>query len=143
VFAGHKNLFHIFGHGEVWHSDTTSRYVSHYNNYGKVINVTGKETESTQIVSYEDRSFTSIYGGHFRADANTYPSWFKKDYVYGYAGLDSYGYTHRSTCTPRVAQGLYIEVYEDRVVFTMKNFGDVSGYKTTDLIVPYTVWLYK
>ena len=143
VFAGHRNLFHIFGHGEVWHSDTTSRYVSHYNNYGKVIDVTGKETESTQIVSYENRSFTSIYGGHFRPDANAYASWFMTDYVYGYAGTNKNDFTHRSTCTPRIAQGLYIEVYEDRVVFTMKNFGDVKGYKTTDLIVPYTVWLYK
>ena len=53
------------------------------------------------------------------------------------------GYTHRSTCTPRVAQGLYIEVFEDRIVFTMKNFGDYPGYRTEDLIEPYTVYLYK
>ena len=108
VFIGHKNLYHIFGHGEVWYSDTTVRYASHHDKKGLVIDVTGKETESTQIVSYEDRDFTSIYGGHFRPDANSYASWFEKDYVYGYAGLDEYGYTHRSTCTPKVAQGLYI-----------------------------------
>ncbi len=143
IFLGHKNLYHIFGHGEVWFSDTTVRYVSHHNLKGNVIDVTNKETDSSQIVSYENRDFTSIYGGHFRPDANSHPQWFEKDYVTGYAGLSEYGYTHRSTCTPKVAQGLYFEVFEDRIVFTMKNFGDYEGYKTTDLITPYTVWLYK
>ena len=143
VFLGHKNLYHIFGHGEVWHNDTTVRYVSHHNKQGKVIDVKGTETESTEIVQYANRDFTLIYGGHFRADANSYPEWFKKDYVIGYSGLSYYGYTHRSTCTPRVAQGLYIEVFEDRIVFTMKNFGDYPGWTTNDLITPYTVYLYK
>lgn len=143
VFLGHKNLFHIFGHGEVWYSDTTVRYVSHHNKQGKVIDVKGTETESTEIVQYANRDFTLVYGGHFRADANAHPEWFEKDYVRGYAGLSTYGYTHRSTCTPRVAQGLYIEVFEDRIVFTMKNFGDYPGWTTEDLITPYTVYLYK
>jgi len=143
VFLGHKNLYHIFGHGEIWFNDTTVRYVSHHNKQGKVIDVDGTETESTELVQYANRDFTSIYGGHFRADANSYPDWFHKDYVIGYAGLSSYGYTHRSTCTPRVAQGLYIEVFEDRIVFTMKNFGDYPGWTTNDLITPYTVYLYK
>ena len=143
VYLGHKNLYHIFGHGEVWFSDTTVRYVSHHNKQGKVIDVKGTETESTEVVQYANRDFTLVYGGHFRADANAYPEWFKNDYVIGYAGLSYYGYTHRSTCTPRVAQGLYIEVFEDRIVFTMKNFGDYPGYRTEDLIEPYTVYLYK
>lgn len=143
LFLGHKNLYHIFGHGEVWYSDTTARYVSHHDKSGKVIDVTGKETDSSEIVSYDNRDFTSIYGGHFRPDANTYPQWFDIDFVRGYAGLPSYGYTHRSTCTPKVGQGLYIEVFEDRIVFTMKNIGDAEGFSTDDLITPYTVWLYK
>ena len=143
VFLGHKNLFHIFGHGEVWFNDTTVRYVSHHNKSGKVIDVKGTETDSTQLIQYANRDFTSIYGGHFRADANNYAKWFEKDYVIGYAGLSTYGYTHRSTCTPRVAQGLYIEIFEDRIVFTMMNFGDYPGWTTDDLITPYTVYLYK
>ena len=40
-------------------------------------------------------------------------------------------------------QGLYIEVYEDRIVITMKNFGTYAGYTPEDLITPYTVWLYQ
>ena len=143
IYKGHKNLYHIFGHGEVWYTDTTSRYVSHHNTNGMVIDVTGTETNSSQIVDYANRDFTLIYGGHFRPDANSYSQWFKTDYVYGYAGTASPLFTHRSTCTPRVTQGLYIEVFEDRIVFTMKNFGDYPGWTTDDLITPYTVWLYK
>lgn len=143
VYLGHKNLYHIFGHGEVWYSDTTARYVSHHNTQGKVIDVTGKETDSTQVVQYANRDFTLVYGGHFRPDANAYSKWFEMDFVRGYAGLETFGYTHRSTCTPRVGQGLYIEVFEDRIVFTMKNIGDYEGFSTDDLITPYTVYLYK
>ena len=143
VYKGHKNLYHIFGHGEVWFSDTTARYVSHHNMAGQVIDVTGKESSSSEIISYDLRSFTMIYGGHFRPDANAYPSWFMKDYVYGFAGTSTPLFTHRSTCTPKIAQGLYIEVYENKVVFTMKNFGTVEGFTTNDLIEPYTAWLYK
>jgi hypothetical protein len=143
ILRGHKNLFHLFGHYEVWHSDTTARYVSHHNLSGKVMDVTGDETESTEVISYRGRDFTSIYGGTFRPDANDYSDWFEEDYVTGYAGLPTYGYTHRSTCTPRVGQGLYIEVFEDRIVFTMKNIGDADGFSTDDLITPYTVWLYE
>ena len=143
IYLGHKNLYHIFGHAEVWYSDTTSRYVSHHDTAGVVMDVTGKETDSSQITSYENRDFTLIYGGHFRPDANKYPKWFADDFVTGFAGLADYGYTHRSTCTPQVGQGLYIEVYEDRIVFTMKNVGTVRPFSTRDRIDPYTVWLYK
>lgn len=143
VFAGHKNLYHIFGHAEIWYSDTTVRYVTHHNSQGNPVDVTGKETDSTQVVGYANRDYTTVYGGHFRPDANEKSRWFEMDFVTGYAGTDSYGFTHRSTCTPRVAQGMYIEVYEDRIVFTMKNFGDVAPFSNDDLIVPYTVYLYK
>ena len=143
VYLGHKNLFHIFGHAEVWHNDTTVRYVTHHDKEGNPIDVTGKETDSTEVVKCEDRDFSMVYGGHFRPDANAYPQWFDIDKVIGYAGLSTYGYSHRSTCTPKVAQGLYVEVYEDRIVFTMKNFGTYEGWTPSDLITPYTVWLKK
>ena len=144
VFKGHKNLYHLFGHGEIWYSDTTVRYVSHHDKKGNVIDVSGNETTSAEIISYENRDFTSIYAGHFRADANAYPQWFRRDTkVIGYAGLSTYGYTHLSTAESRVGQGLYIEVYEDRIVFTMKNVGDYEGFSTSDIIDSYTVWLYE
>lgn len=143
VFSGHKNLVHIYGHDETWHSDTTSRYVIHYKQ-GNRLDVTGKETNSSQIVSFENRDFTAIYGGHFRPDSNS--GYFKKDdKVYGWAGHPdgNTNHTHAGTATPTRAQGLYIEVYEDRIVFTMKNIGTATGYTTEDLIEPYTMWLYK
>ncbi len=143
IYRGHKNLYHIFGHGEVWFSDTTVRYVSHHNMGGEVIDVNNSETTSSDIISYENRSFTMVYGGHFRPDANTYSTWFMNDYVKGFAGTSQKNFTHRSTCTPRVAQGMYIEIFENKIVFTMKNFGNLPGWTPNDLIEPYTVWLYK
>ena len=143
LFDGHKNLVHVYGHDETWHSDTTARYVCHYKD-GEVIDVTGKEKESTEIVSYDDRQFTSIYGGHFRPDATVYKTWFEDDWVSGNAGFGGEKpFTHRSTATPRVGQGLYAEVYDDRIVFTMKNIGDAEGFSTSDEIEPYTMWLNK
>jgi hypothetical protein len=144
VFKGHKNLYHLFGHGEIWYSDNTVRYVTHHNKSGKPVDVSGNETNSSEVIAYENRDFTSIYAGHFRADANTYPEWFRRDTkVIGYAGLPRYGFTHLSTAESRVGQGLYIEVYEDRIVFTMKNVGDYPGFSTEDIIDSYTVWLYE
>ena len=42
-----------------------------------------------------------------------------------------------------MSQGMYGEVYEDRVVFQMKNVGDYPGFATEDILEPYTVYLYK
>lgn len=144
VFLGHKNLYHIFGHGETWYSDLTVRYVTHHYKTGTPIDVNGTETDSTQVVPYNRRDFTSVYGGTFRPSGE-YGTWFKRsDKVTGYAGYDNYGFTHHTTSTPLVAQGMYIEVFEDRVVFTMMNFGSIKPYRTgKDLIESYTVWLYK
>ena len=144
VFKGHKNLYHLFGHGEIWYSDNTVRYVTHHNKSGKPVDVSGNETDSSEVIAYENRDFTSIYAGHFRPDANAYPQWFYRDKkVIGYAGLPTYGFTHLSTADTKVGQGLYIEVFEDRIVFTMKNIGTADGFSTDDIISSYTVWLYE
>ena len=42
-----------------------------------------------------------------------------------------------------MAQGMYFEVFEDRIVFTMKNIGDYPGFSTEDVMESYTVYLYK
>ena len=48
-----------------------------------------------------------------------------------------------STATPRVGQGMYVQVFDDRIVFTLKNIGDYEGLSTEDILESYTVWLYK
>ena len=144
ILSGHKNLFYMFGHWHTfnsYHQDTTVKNVLHYNQNGNVINIKGTETESTQVAGAQNRSFTAVWMGGFRLDwstddGTTNADKFNGDYVTG-------NYTHPSTGTPRMAQGMYIEVYEDRVVFQMKNVGDYPGFTTNDILEPYTVYLYK
>ena len=114
----------------------------HYDTSGKLIEINGDETDSTQLVKYEDRGFNAVYMGHFRPMYGSHKTWFAADPVRGYGGYSDKN-VQPSTATPRVGQGMFIQVYEDRVVFTMKNFGDIPGLSTDDLIEPYTVYLYK
>lgn len=51
--------------------------------------------------------------------------------------------TVKTTATPKVAQGTYITVYEDRVEFQSKNFGTYPGYTMDDIVKPYTVYRNK
>ena len=142
IYKGHHNLFHFYGHHPVYYHDYTVRGVLHHNLAGNAVAMEGNETDSLQVMGDKKRSFTSVNMGHFRPDSGQ-KRWFKVDTVVGYAGLDTYGFTYNTTCTPRVAQGMYVKVYEDRIVFENKNFGDISGYATEDTFEPYTVWLYQ
>lgn len=144
VLSGHKNLFYMFGHWHTFHSyqqGTTVKSVLHYNELGNIMGIKGTETESTQVSGAQNRSFTTVWMGGFRldwssGDGKTNEDKFNGDFVTGH-------YTHPSTGTPRMAQGMYIEVYPDKVVFQMKNIGDYPGFSTEDILEPYTVYLYK
>ena len=139
VLSGHRNLFYLFGHWHIFesfHTDHTVKNVLHYNNQGNVADIKGYETESTEVSSLANRSFTAVWMGAFRLDWSDNPEKFENDVVVG-------KFTSPSTATPKLAQGMYIEVYEDRVVFTMKNIGTWPGYSTEDTLEPYTVYLYK
>ena len=134
----------MFGHWHTfnsYHKDTTVKNVLHYKEDGKVMPITGRETESTEVAGAANRSFTCVWMGGFRldwssGDGKTNADKFNDDYVTGI-------HTHQSTGTPRMAQGMYIEVYPDRVVFQMKNVGDYPEFSTEDILQPYTVYLYK
>ena len=143
VYAGHRNLFHFFGHWESWYHDYSSKAVIHYNSAKKPVVIEGNETDSTQVISFSQRSFNAVNMGHFRPMYNDSPDMFEKDYVIGDAGFGGNRYTHGSTCTPKCGQGMYVAVYEDRIEFTMKNIGDYEGLTTDDILETYTVWLYK
>ena len=81
--------------------------------------------------------------GHFRPMYNEYPDMFNLDRITGYGGYKNMAIQHGSTMTPKLCQGVYVKVYEDRIVFTVKNYGDYPGCATSDILEPYTVYLYK
>ena len=144
VLSGHKNLFYMFGHWHTYysyHKGATVKSVLHYGQSGNILTIKGNETESTQIAGAQNRSFTAVWMGGFRldwssGDGTNNADKFNEDSVSG-------NYNHPSTGTPRMAQGMFVKVYEDRVVFQMKNVGDYPGFTTNDILEPYTVYLYK
>ena len=143
IYAGHRNLFHFFGHWESWYHDYSSKAVIHYSATKKPIAIKGTETDSTQVPGADTRSFNAVNMGHFRPMYNDSPDMFEKDYVIGDAGYGGTRFSHGSTCTPKCGQGMYVAVYEDRIEFTMKNIGTYEGLTTEDILATYTVWLYK
>ena len=144
VFIGHRNLFQLFGHWESWMSDYTVKNVLHYDTKGNLIEIEGDETDSDDLnLTLSKRGYNAVYMGHIRPMYSDYKDWFEKsDALWGDGGTGKWQH-FPSTGTPKVGQCMYIEVFEDRVVFTMKNFGTIEGFSTDDLIVPYTVYLYK
>ena len=143
IYKGHTNLFHFFGHWESYYHDYSVKGVIHHIASGDPIMMKGDETSSLEVIGNKNRSFNSVNMGHFRPMYGDNPQYFQMDAIKGYGGYDKYAVQHGSTRTPRVAQGMYVQVYENKIVFTVKNYGDIKGYETETLLEPYTVWLYK
>ena len=143
IYKGHTNLFHFYGHWETWYHDYSVRGVLHYNNAGSPILMKGRETSSIDVLGDKPRNFTTVNMGHFRAMYNDFPDMFYNDRITGYGGYSKVQIQHGSTCTPKLCQGVYVKVYENRIVFQYKNYGTYAGCTTEDILEPYTVWLYK
>ena len=148
VFLGHNNLFQLYGHWETYNAPYTTNNLFHYDSLGNLVAGPENETNSSNIIDPSKRGFNAVYMGHFRPDYNGHTDWFFNDPVLGYSGkTDSNGNLTQtaepSTKTPKIAQGMYIEVFEDRVVFTMKNFGIVPNFETGNDFEPYTVYLHQ
>ena len=67
---------------------------------------------------------------------------FNADGLTGYGGEKEKTY-FVGTGTPKLAQYLVLEVFEDKVVFNVRNAGDNDGYKPADKLKPYTVYFVK
>ena len=144
ILKGHRNLFYLFGHWAgytAFYTDNTVKSVMHYTPEGKIIPIRGDETESTALAPLHERSFNAVWMGGFRLDHDGQTQYFEDDAVEGWGGYTDHKRVFPSTATPKLAQGMYIEVFPDRVVFTMKNFGTWEGIKTGTELKPYTVYL--
>ena len=143
LLLGHRNLFYMYGHwtcAHSFHKGTTVKNVIHYYKDQSIIPIEGDELSSREVKDAEKRSFSSVWMGGFRLDHNGNQEYFEDDPVEGWGGYTDKKRKFPSTATPKMSQGMYIDVFPDRVVFTMMNFGNYPGYETETPIAPYTVY---
>ena len=82
-------------------------------------------------------AFSLVHMGGLRPFNKMY---FEDDGLEGYGGENVKKY-FPNTATPTLAQYVVFEVYEDRVVFHVRNAGVHELYNKNDLLEAYTVYL--
>lgn len=136
IFKGHKNTFYLYGHlhGEKYcYREYSSGAILHIDEQNKPLDANLKE-ESSLGKSY---AFSLVHMGGLRPFNKIY---FEDDGLEGYGGEKEKKY-FPNTATPKLAQFLVFEVYEDRVVFHIRNTGNHELYNVKDKLKGYTVYL--
>ncbi|MBQ4518303.1 MAG: hypothetical protein II997_06950 [Clostridia bacterium] len=135
IFKGHRNAFYLYGHvhGEkACYRDCSSGAVLHINHEGEPLGDNLNETDSQgkeYVYSFVHMGGLRPYGEEF----------FEHDGLTGYGGEEELKFFLK-TGTPIIAQFLIFEVYEDRVVFHIRNTGEHEHYHKTDKLKEYTVY---
>lgn len=138
AFKGHKNAFYLYGHlhGEKYcYKDFSS---------GAILHLDGNDTPISANLNERDNSgkeyaYSLVHMGGLRPFSSEN---FLNDGLEGYGGGAEKRYFN-CTGTPTLAQYMVFEVYEDRVVFHVRNAGSNEGYGTEDKLEPYTVYFQK
>jgi len=136
IFTGHRNTFYLYGHvhGEKsCYRDCSSGAVLHINEQNMPLGNNLQEEDSRG----KTYAYTFVHMGGLRPFDRQY---FEADGVEGYGGEDKLQY-FPTTATPTLAQFLVFEVYEDRVVFHIRNTGTHEQYHRDDKLKEYTVYL--
>ena len=109
-YADRPNLYYLFGHDhggdDAYILTDTEQRVTEYDRDGNVLNPWGKSFERADD---ENIAFRTIFMGSMRYYNNKY------DTSSNYIGAR----------TPLVIQALMVYVYNDRIEFVMKNYGEV------------------
>lgn len=135
IFKGHKNSFYLYGHvhGErACYRDYSSGAVLHIGGDGVPLDNNLDRTDS----SGREYCYSFVHMGGLRPFGAQY---FEKDGLSGYGGENEVKY-HPGTATPTLAQYLVFEVYEDKVVFHIRNTGKSENYDQKDKLKKYIVY---
>lgn len=135
IFKGHKNTFYLYGHvhGEnSCYKDFSSGAILHIDDCGMPIGQNLKEIDSRG----KAYAYSFVHMGGLRPFGRQY---FEDDGMSGYGGVNEVKY-HPNTATPKLAQFLVFEVYQDRVVFHIRNTGTFEHYDQKDKLKEYTVY---
>ena len=138
MFKGHKNAFYLYGHvhGErACYKENTSGAILHIDENGKAIDSNLREASSLG----KNYAYSFVHMGGLRPFDSKL---FFNDGIVGYGGKEDLQY-YPSTGTSKLAQYLVFEVFIDRVVFYIRNTGDVDYYTQNDKLKEYIVYLKK
>ena len=138
VFKGHKNAFYLYGHvhGEnACYMGYSSGAVLHLDEDAKPLDCNRQAVNSL----HKHYAFTFVHMGGLRPFGAEY---FYQDGFFGLGGAEVASYQKR-TGTPKLAQYMVFEVYEDKVVFYVRNAGDLQEYTPNDKPQEYTVFFVK
>ncbi|MBQ9995145.1 MAG: hypothetical protein IJP32_02135, partial [Clostridia bacterium] len=136
IFKGHRNTFYLYGHvhGESsCYRDFSSGAVLHLDEQNVPLGNNRSETDSRG----KTYAYSLVHMGGLRPFGLQY---FEKDGIEGFGGGNERKYFPH-TANPALAQYLVFEVYEDRVVFHIRNTGTYENYTRNDKLAEYTVYL--
>ena len=135
MFKGHKNAFYLYGHvhGErSCYKEFSSGAVLHIGDDQLPVSDNLKEIDSAG----KEYAYSFVHMGGLRPFA---PQYYEEDGISGYGGGTELQH-FPATATPKLAQYLVFEVYEDRVVFHIRNTGTLENYEQKDKLKEYTVY---
>ncbi len=137
AFSGHKNLFYLYGHVHGFsylHKDYSSGTVTHIKD-GVAM---GPNLASLSSLDLPDFDYSFVHMGGLRPFGTD----FLDDGITGFGGLPEKQY-YPCTGTPKYAQYLVMEVFDDRAVFHVRNAGTEEGFSRLDKLKPYVVYFRK
>lgn len=120
AFAGHQNLFYLYGHvhGQAYlHTDTADGIIN-------------------------NRGFYTVHMGGLRPFTSPKPfEYFEDDGLTGMVPGEKEATFCEATGTPKIAQYLLIETYNEKVIFSYRNAGTLPGFTSADIPQPCVIWL--
>jgi len=146
ALAGHKNLFYLYGHvhGMGYVHKAAAFGVLHHGKDNMPVAMPFDTEDSREIIKDSEISFNTVHIGGLRPfyqlkdGVNLY---FEDDAQVGMLPGSKEPQTFPSTATPKLAQFMLIETFEDRVVFMFRNTDTYEGFTADDIPTPYTVYL--
>lgn len=147
AFNGHRNLFYLYGHvhGQGFVHAHTGYGVLHFDENKNLLDLPGKREDSREVIKPTDKvGFNTVHIGglrpflEFKDGKNLY---FEDDGIKGKFPWEEKEQVFSATATPKLAQYMLIETFEDRVTFMFRNTGTYEGFSVNDIPSPYTVYL--
>ncbi len=141
AFLGHKNLFYLYGHvhGQSFLRRESWEGVLHFDKNGNVVHPQDGNLSDNEKQNVE---FHTVHMGGLRPHlTRTKFEYFEEDGLTGVLPGDTQAQYYEGTGTPKIAQYLIIDTFEDKVMFSYRNVGSMEGFTAFEKPKPYIVEL--